>query len=97
MTLFFSQDCIPNLTTVIPAMDHIDEVLTTNATDQQFSVSIQAALTVGKKTLNCYYGKTDFSEVHRITMGVQSFFTLLSDILTPTLSSAPSSQAQVFQ
>ncbi|KAN0135555.1 hypothetical protein V8E53_006446 [Lactarius tabidus] len=23
MTLFFSQDCIPNLTTVIPAMDHI--------------------------------------------------------------------------
>jgi hypothetical protein len=72
-TSFFSCDGVPNLATVIPAMDHIDEVFATNSTDNQFSVSIWAALTVGKKTLNRYYGKTDFSEVYRIAMGVWSF------------------------
>jgi hypothetical protein len=50
-------------------MDRIDEVLATNALDTQFSLSIQAALTMGKKTLNRYYSKTDLSEVYRIAMG----------------------------
>jgi hypothetical protein len=31
--------------------------------------NIQAVLTMGKKTLNCYYSKTDLSEVYRIAMG----------------------------
>ncbi|KAF8232957.1 hypothetical protein L208DRAFT_1210183, partial [Tricholoma matsutake] len=48
-TLFFSRNSIPNIATVIPAMDHIDEVLATNALDAQYSLSIQAALTMGKK------------------------------------------------
>jgi hypothetical protein len=50
---------ILNIITVIPTMDHIDEVLATNAFDTQYSLSIQATLTMGKKTLNCYYSKTD--------------------------------------
>ncbi|KAF8266786.1 hypothetical protein EI94DRAFT_1583587 [Lactarius quietus] len=67
-TLFFSRDGVPNLATMIPAMDHIDEVLATHTTNRQFSISIQVALTVGKRTLNHYYSKTDFSEVYGIAM-----------------------------
>ena len=33
-TLFFLHDGTPNITTVIPMMDQIDEVLTTNALDK---------------------------------------------------------------
>jgi hypothetical protein len=49
-------------------MDRIDEVLTTNALDKQYSISVQAALAMGKKTLNRYYSKTNFSDVYRIAM-----------------------------
>ena len=69
MTLFFSQGT-PNITTVIPAMDHIDEHLTTAAIDRRYPLAIKAALAIGKKTLNCYYNKTDHSEVYRIAMGM---------------------------
>lgn len=69
-TLYFSRGGTPNIATVIPAMDHIDEVLATSASDSEYSVSIlQAALAMGKKTPNRYYSKTDFSEVYRIAMG----------------------------
>lgn len=69
-TLFFSRDGIPNLATVIPAMDCIEKVLTTNAIDKQLSPSIRAALAIGKWTLNRYYSKTGLSQVYRIAMGV---------------------------
>lgn len=49
-------------------MDRIDEVLATGAVNSQYSVSIQAALAMGKKMLNRYYSKTDYSEVYRIAM-----------------------------
>jgi hypothetical protein len=49
-------------------MDRIDEVLASSAVDAQFSISIQAALTIGKKTLNRYYSKTDMSDVYRTAM-----------------------------
>jgi hypothetical protein len=67
-TLFFLRDGAPNIATVIPAMDHIDEVLTMNALDAHMPISIKAALAMGKKTLNRYYSKTDLSEVYRIAM-----------------------------
>ena len=51
-------------------MGHIDEVLTANTVERQFSAAIRAALTMGKRTLNHYYTKTDLSEVYRIAMGV---------------------------
>ncbi|PPQ97651.1 hypothetical protein CVT26_002435 [Gymnopilus dilepis] len=67
-TLFFSRGT-PNLTTVIPAMDHIDKVLATcSDSPYQFSLAIRAALAVGKAALNKYYNKTDHSEVYRIAM-----------------------------
>ncbi|TDL17970.1 hypothetical protein BD410DRAFT_729275, partial [Rickenella mellea] len=66
-TLFFSR-ATPNLATVIPAMDHLDETLATNVLNPRFQHSIQAALTIGKRTLNRYYNLTDDSEVYRIAM-----------------------------
>jgi hypothetical protein len=78
-TLFFSRGAdkkaydekqkIPNLATVIPAMDHIDSVLATSAINNRYCLAIQAALTIGKKTLNHYYSKTDLSNMYRIAMG----------------------------
>jgi hypothetical protein len=73
-TLFFSRKT-PSLASVIPAMDHIDKVLTsTSESPYQFSMAIRAALTIGKKVINKYYNKTDDSEVYRIVMGEQFFF-----------------------
>jgi len=71
-TLFFSR-LTPNLATVIPAMDHIDETLTTQSRDASFKPSIRTALNIAKRTLNNYYDKTDYSEVYRIAMGTFYF------------------------
>ena len=49
-------------------MDRIDEVLVTNALDNQFSAPIKAALAIGRKILNRYYSKTDMSDVYRTAM-----------------------------
>ena len=78
-TLFFSRGAgkpehdqkhkVPNLATVIPAMDHIDSVLATNAINKHYCLAVQAVLTIGKKTLNHYYFKTDLSNIYRIAMG----------------------------
>jgi hypothetical protein len=57
-TLFFLHST-PNLATVIPAMDHIDETLTTSSLGNSFSPLIYAALGIAKKTLNHYYNATD--------------------------------------
>jgi hypothetical protein len=50
-------------------MDHIDTHFATAAQNAQYSVSIRAALAIGKRTLNRYYNKTDHSEIYRIAMG----------------------------
>ncbi|TFK59317.1 hypothetical protein BDN72DRAFT_946352, partial [Pluteus cervinus] len=70
-TLFFSRKT-PNIAMVIPAMDHIDTHLATAATSSTYSVAIKAALTIGKRTLNRYYSKTDHSKVFRIAMGMSN-------------------------
>ena len=68
-TEFFSRgDKSLNLAMVIPSMDHIDEHLASDATNGQCSASIQAALLMGKQTLNRYYNLTDHSEVYHIAM-----------------------------
>ena len=68
-TLFFSR-ATPSIATVIPAMDHINEHLSTAAIGNKYSPAIKAALAISKKTLNRYYNKTNQSEVYRITMGM---------------------------
>jgi hypothetical protein len=72
-TLFFSCST-PNLATVIPAMDHIDKVLATSSDRSQYSLSIHAALIIGKNAINQYYNKTDHLETYCIAMSMSWFF-----------------------
>ena len=66
---FFSHTT-PNLTTVLPAMDLIDEWLTIDSLNAScYSSAIHASLGVAKCTLNCYYSMTDWSELYHIAMG----------------------------
>ncbi|KIK32214.1 hypothetical protein CY34DRAFT_102008, partial [Suillus luteus UH-Slu-Lm8-n1] len=67
-TLFFSCST-PNLATVIPAMDLIDQRMTMYSRDMKFLLSIHSAIGLAKKTLDQYYQLTDKSEVYRIAMG----------------------------
>jgi hypothetical protein len=78
-TFFFSHST-PNLATVIPAMDHIDKMLTTSSLNNIYLASIRAALSIGKKMLNHYYNATDHSEVYWIMMSefIQLFVYFLS-------------------
>ena len=55
---------MPNISTVILAMDHIDKYLATASQNLKYSEAIHAALALGKWTLNRYYDKTDHSEVY---------------------------------
>ncbi|KAJ8582620.1 hypothetical protein M405DRAFT_690829, partial [Rhizopogon salebrosus TDB-379] len=64
---FFSHST-PNLATVIPAMDVIDQCLTSYSRNLKYLPSICAAVGLAKKTLDRYYQLTDSSEVYRIAM-----------------------------
>ena len=67
-THFFSHP-MPNLACVIPAMDHIEETLSTGSLNMSNDPAIHAVLTITWKTLNHYYGLTNSSEVYHIAMG----------------------------
>ncbi len=68
--LYFSH-FTPNLATVIPAIDHIDNVLATAALNNvKFSALIHAALASAQETLNAYYNLTDESKVYQIAMSM---------------------------
>ena len=71
--LYFSHST-PTLTTVIPAMDHIDKTLTSQSLDSDYEPAIHTGLGLAKKVLNRYYSAMDHSEVYCITMG--TYFTL---------------------
>lgn len=58
---------------VIPAMDHIDQVLASQSVSRKFDAPIRVALALGKKTLNCYYTLTNTSKVYRIAMSASRF------------------------
>ncbi|KAF8225689.1 hypothetical protein L208DRAFT_1305354 [Tricholoma matsutake] len=66
-TQFFSCTT-PNLATIIPAMDYINDHLSAQANDCSLSPTIKASLGLRKKTLNRYYLLTDSSEVYHIAM-----------------------------
>jgi hypothetical protein len=66
--MFFSRRT-PNLATVIPAMDHIDDVLDGFSRNTDYNMAIRSAVDLAKRTLNRYYSLTDASEVYRIAMG----------------------------
>ena len=59
---------------VIPEMDHIDKVLTTSSdSPRQFSLTIHTALAIGKKAMNWYYKKTNYSDVYQIAISKSVF------------------------
>jgi hypothetical protein len=74
---------MPNLATVIPAMNMINRKLTTDSITRTYKPAIQVSLRLAKKTLNRYYSMTDWSEVYRIAMG--EFFVILSYYATSLL------------
>jgi hypothetical protein len=49
-------------------MDHLDEHLVSAAISPKYDASIRAAVSIGKKTLNRYYDRTDHSELYQIAM-----------------------------
>ena len=77
-------------------MDQIDEHLATAAINDKYSFAIKATLAIGKKTLNRYYDKTDYSEVFRIAMGTFFFHLFRVNLFLSVFSVAPSSQASIF-
>ncbi|KAF7762398.1 hypothetical protein Agabi119p4_8991 [Agaricus bisporus var. burnettii] len=75
-TSFFSMKKECHLSTVIPAMDHIDNLLTSSIVNAEYSTSINKALEMGQKTLNHYYSLTDGSSTYRIAMVLDPHFKL---------------------
>ena len=66
--MFFSR-ATPNLATVIPAIDHIDQEFRKFSRDKKYLTPVHVAVSLAKKTLNRYYSLTDSSDVYRIAMG----------------------------
>lgn len=91
-TLYFSTDC-PSVSSVIPAMDAIDERLTNaSISNQRYAAPIRAALTIGKRVLNKYYSLSDGSDVYRISMSTCP--CLVSCLPTHSRSTSSSSVTQ---
>ncbi|KAI0699600.1 hypothetical protein C8T65DRAFT_527591, partial [Cerioporus squamosus] len=67
-TLFFSRSGTPNLVTVIPAMDHIDDKLAQIGLDEDILPAVRAAASLGRKTCNWYYATTDDSPMCRFAI-----------------------------
>ena len=75
--MFFLQSK-PNIDSVIPAMDYIDQQLSASSLNPRYSPSIKASITLRKKTLNRYYDMTDHLEIYRIAMGELLVIFLMS-------------------
>ena len=50
-------------------MDIIDKELSKHALNDAYAPSVRAAASLGKRTLNRYYNKTDDTKIYRIAMG----------------------------
>ncbi|KAG6863495.1 hypothetical protein C0991_005417 [Blastosporella zonata] len=49
-------------------MDLIDQKLTTASLDPKYKAALRASVGIAKKTANCYYNKTDESELLCVAM-----------------------------
>ena len=96
--MFFSQSK-PNIDSVIPAMDYIDQQLTNSALNPKYSKSIKTAISLGKRTLNRYYDMTDHSEIYQIAMGKFYFINSLSYVShhDPSTSLTPRHKLNYFK
>ncbi|KAJ3764778.1 hypothetical protein FB446DRAFT_614857, partial [Lentinula raphanica] len=67
-TSFFSTK-LPGVSSVIPAMDAIDEAFASGIVDEVTLPSpVRHALSMGKKTLNKYYQLSDDSYIYRMAI-----------------------------
>ncbi|KAI0751714.1 hypothetical protein C8Q80DRAFT_1077720, partial [Daedaleopsis nitida] len=67
-TQFFSRGT-PNLTTVIPTIDHIDQLLTTaSLSHHKYDPAVHVACGLATRVLHKYYSLTDFFVLYRIAM-----------------------------
>jgi hypothetical protein len=88
---------------VIPAMDRVDKDFATRLSQTnaallpETSAAVQAALALGKKTMNKYYECTDYSELYWITMSTFFSFTSDSRLIVALFSSSPLPQASLLQ
>ena len=90
--------CIPNLASVIPAMDLMDREFTSYAHSQSYSAPICSSMELAQKTLSRYYSSTDKSVLYRIAMGKLSFvFWIWSRTFIHYTSSSPTLQINILQ
>ena len=68
-TLFFSQDSICTIASVIPTMDKIEDMFS-GRSRRNLHPAIVSGMGLARKTMNRYYSKTDSSDVYRIAMGL---------------------------
>ena len=71
MTLLFSKST-SNIVKVLPALDKIEEVLSSDAQELNYLLSIKAALMIGSNLLTHYYELTDVSDVYWITTSMST-------------------------
>ncbi|KAI0739255.1 hypothetical protein C8Q80DRAFT_1222381 [Daedaleopsis nitida] len=72
-TSFFSVNT-PNLAKVIPAMDHLDQLLSTvSKATQKYDLPVCVSCGYTKNTLNCYYSYSNMSITYRIAMSTYHF------------------------
>ncbi|KAJ3738192.1 hypothetical protein EV360DRAFT_58350, partial [Lentinula raphanica] len=95
-TIFFSTDS-PGVSSVVPAMDAIDETLASGIIDEAtLSAPVRHTLSLGKKTLNKYYELTDDSYIYRIAIGMYAFRNFGAETHN-ACSSSSLSQAGILQ
>lgn len=67
--MFFLRAGTPNLATVIPAIDHIDQVLiTASISHRKYDNTIRVACKLASRLLNKYYSLTNSSNTYRIAL-----------------------------
>ncbi|KIM51945.1 hypothetical protein SCLCIDRAFT_50681, partial [Scleroderma citrinum Foug A] len=67
---------IPNLASMIPAMDLMDREFTSYAHNPTYSAPIRAAIELAQKTLSCYYSSMDKSVLYHIAMALHPRYKL---------------------
>ena len=82
---------------VIPAMDHINQVLSMYSHNKSFLPSICSDVSLAQETLNCYYSGTDQSKVYHIAMSKYFINFIFQPSANVDYSSSPQAQVILLQ
>lgn len=75
----------------------ISTYLATTIQERSVSDGLKSALYLGKRTLNRYYKKTDYSEIYRIAMGMFYYFCTTTSNLNIILVLHPRHKLKYFE